>query len=117
MLAWPANKARTNRATTFQFQWTGRGHFDRPAGRNIYAARPGLVIGRRGAEAESLRRADAGQVEHARSLQPIDERSLPFGKTVMLFDGVPGDQLTAFGETRTPGLADLFVAIMKGTYA
>lgn len=53
----------------------------------------------------------------ARALQPIDERALPFGKTVMLFDGVPREQLAGLGETRTPGLADLFVATMKGTYA
>jgi ABC-2 type transport system ATP-binding protein len=56
-------------------------------------------------------------VDQARALKPIDERALPFGKTVLLFDGVPKGQLAAFGETRTPGLADLFVAIMKGTYA
>ena len=56
-------------------------------------------------------------VEQARALKPIDERALPFGKTVLLFDGVPQAQLAALGETRTPGLADLFVAIMKGTYA
>ena len=56
-------------------------------------------------------------LEAARALQPIDERALPFGKTVMLFDGVPQPRLAAFGETRTPGLADLFVATMKGTYA
>ena len=55
--------------------------------------------------------------DQARALKPIDERALPFGKTVLLFDGVPQVQLTALGETRTPGLADLFVAIMKGTYA
>ncbi|HEY4529004.1 MAG TPA: ABC transporter ATP-binding protein [Luteimonas sp.] len=60
---------------------------------------------------------DAGQIEAARALAPIDERSLPFGKTVMLFDGVDGSRLAALGETRTPGLADLFVATMKGTYA
>ncbi len=48
---------------------------------------------------------------------PIDERSLPFGKSVLLFDGIPKGQLATLGETRTPGLADLFVAIMKGTYA
>ncbi|MET0288741.1 MAG: ABC transporter ATP-binding protein [Pseudoxanthomonas sp.] len=53
----------------------------------------------------------------ARALKPIDERALPFGKTVLLFDGVPRSQLASFGETRNPGLADLFVAIMKGTYA
>ncbi|HBK46499.1 MAG TPA: multidrug ABC transporter ATP-binding protein [Xanthomonadaceae bacterium] len=57
------------------------------------------------------------QLESARALKPIDERALPFGKTVMLFDGVPKLQLAALGETRNPGLADLFVAIMKGTYA
>ena len=56
-------------------------------------------------------------VEQARALKPIDERALPFGKTVLLFDGVPQAQLAPLGETRTPGLADLFVAIMKGTYA
>ena len=59
----------------------------------------------------------ADRADAARALKPIDERQLPFGKTVMLFDGVPGDQLAALGETRTPGLADLFVATMKGTYA
>lgn len=53
----------------------------------------------------------------ARALNPIDERALPFGKTVMLFDGVPRERLAGLGETRTPGLADLFVATMKGTYA
>ena len=60
---------------------------------------------------------DAAQVQAARALQPIDERALPFGKTVMLFDSVPRDRLAPLGETRTPGLADLFVATMKGTYA
>ena len=60
---------------------------------------------------------DAGQLEAARALKPVDERALPFGKTVMLFDGVPLDRLETLGETRTPGLADLFVATMKGTYA
>jgi len=59
----------------------------------------------------------AETLEAARALGPIDERSLPFGKTVLLFDGVPRAQLTPLGEIRSPGLADLFVAIMKGTYA
>ena len=61
--------------------------------------------------------ASAEHLDTARALKPIDERALPFGKTVMLFDGVPRQQLAALGETRSPGLADLFVAIMKGTYA
>ena len=60
---------------------------------------------------------DAGKQDEARSLNPIDERALPFGKTVMLFDGADPARLAALGETRTPGLADLFVATMKGTYA
>jgi len=60
---------------------------------------------------------NADTVTQARSLSPIDERGLPFGKSVLLFDGVPRSQLAAIGETRNPGLADLFVAIMKGTYA
>ncbi|MCL7713610.1 ABC transporter ATP-binding protein [Stenotrophomonas mori] len=61
--------------------------------------------------------ASAGTVQAARELRPIDERALPFGKTVLLYDGADRAQLDALGETRTPGLADLFVAIMKGTYA
>ena len=56
-------------------------------------------------------------VEAARALKPIDERQIAFGKTVMLFDGVPSHQLEHLGETRVPGLADLFVATMKGAYA
>ena len=54
-------------------------------------------------------------VAAAYALKPIDQRSV-FGKTVMLFDGVPRTQLAAFGETRHPNVADLFVATMKGTY-
>ena len=60
---------------------------------------------------------NAERIEEARALKPIDERALPFGKTVMLFDGVAQVRLAAFGEIRIPGLADLFVATMKGTYA
>ncbi len=61
--------------------------------------------------------ASADTLQAARELGPIDERSLPFGKTVLLYDGADRSQLDALGETRNPGLADLFVAIMKGTYA
>ena len=64
---------------------------------------------------EVLVGADA--VEAARALGPIEERALPFGKTVLLYDGVPRSTLATLGETRNPGLADLFVATMKGTYA
>jgi ABC-2 type transport system ATP-binding protein len=58
----------------------------------------------------------ADPVDAAKALKPIDERQV-FGKSVMLFDGVPRAQLATLGETRNPGIADLFVAIMKGTYA
>lgn len=52
----------------------------------------------------------------ANALQPITQRTV-FGKSIMLFDGVPRQQLANFGELRTPSVADLFVATMKGTYA
>ena len=58
----------------------------------------------------------ADKAESARALGPIDERQV-FGKSVMLFDGRPRPELAAYGETRNPGIADLFVATMKGTYA
>ena len=61
--------------------------------------------------------ASAETLAAARELGPIDERALPFGKTVLLYDGADRTRLAALGETRNPGLADLFVAIMKGTYA
>ena len=50
--------------------------------------------------------------EQALALNPLHENTL-FGKSAMLFDGVPRERLAELGETRTPGLADLFVAIMK----
>ena len=59
----------------------------------------------------------AEQLPAARALGPIEERSFAFGKTVLLFDGVARSELAGFGELRNPGLADLFVASMKGTYA
>jgi ABC-2 type transport system ATP-binding protein len=52
----------------------------------------------------------------AKALKPIDERQV-FGKSILLFDGVPRSQIEPFGEIRSPGIADLFVANMKGTYA
>ena len=58
----------------------------------------------------------AENADIARALRPIDERQV-FGKAVMLFDGVSREKLEAIGEARTPGIADIFVALMKGTYA
>jgi ABC-2 type transport system ATP-binding protein len=47
----------------------------------------------------------------AQALRPIHTRQM-FGRTIMLFDNIDRDQLAALGEVRTPGIADLFVAIM-----
>jgi ABC-2 type transport system ATP-binding protein len=58
----------------------------------------------------------AANIDAAKALKPIDERPV-FGKSVFLFDGVPRAQLAQLGETRNVGVADLFVAQMKGTYA
>jgi ABC-2 type transport system ATP-binding protein len=54
-------------------------------------------------------------VTAANALQPLSQRTV-FGKSVMLFDGASREQLAVFGEIRTPSVADLFVATMKGTY-
>ncbi|MFZ6875484.1 ABC transporter ATP-binding protein [Undibacterium sp. Di27W] len=53
------------------------------------------------------------KMEEAVALHPISQRAV-FGKIVMLFDGVAQDLLASLGETRIPGVADLFVASMKG---
>jgi ABC-2 type transport system ATP-binding protein len=47
----------------------------------------------------------------AKALGPITERQ-GLGRTALLFDGVERERLAAFGEVRTPGLADLFVALL-----
>ncbi|WP_293457105.1 ABC transporter ATP-binding protein [Phenylobacterium sp.] len=53
------------------------------------------------------------QAASARSLKPIHERQV-FGRSLMIFDGVDRARLAPLGEVRTPGLADLFVAVMGG---
>jgi ABC-2 type transport system ATP-binding protein len=52
--------------------------------------------------------------DEARKLGPIFEREV-FGKNVLTFDGVKRENLCPFGEVRTPDIADLFVAKVKGT--
>jgi ABC-2 type transport system ATP-binding protein len=47
----------------------------------------------------------------ARALAPIYERQV-FGRSIMLFDHVERARLAALGEIRTPGLADLFIALL-----
>ena len=59
----------------------------------------------------------AEQAGAARALGPISEQPLPFGKTIFVFDGRKREELQPLGETRTPSVADLFVATMKGEVA
>lgn len=51
--------------------------------------------------------------DRARGLGPIAEGQM-FGKSVMLFEGVSREHLEGLGDLRTPSVADLFVAKVKG---
>jgi ABC-2 type transport system ATP-binding protein len=52
------------------------------------------------------------ELEEAHKLGPIHERQV-FGKSILLFDGKDRARLEALGEVRTPGIADVFVAVMS----
>jgi ABC-2 type transport system ATP-binding protein len=54
----------------------------------------------------------AGNAERARAMKPFYEREV-FGRVSMLFDGVKDDALAPLGETRSPSVTDLFVAMMS----
>ena len=54
---------------------------------------------------------DPDHLAAAQALKPIHARQL-FGRNILLFDNVDRQQLAALGDVRTPGIADLFVAIM-----
>ena len=54
--------------------------------------------------------------DRARQLNPIFERDV-FGKKVLTFEGISREQLAGLGELRTPNIADLFVAKVKGATA
>lgn len=56
------------------------------------------------------------QAHAAREYTPIYERQV-FGKSVFLFKGVESQRLRPLGELRTPSVADLFVAKVKGMAA
>jgi len=60
--------------------------------------------------------ASGEDAEAARRLNPIHERDV-FGKKVLMFEGVSRDRLKSMGEVRTPDVADLFVAKIKGAAA
>lgn len=57
--------------------------------------------------------ATAENAAKARHLNPIYEKDV-FGKTVMTFEDVERSQLQGLGDLRTPDVADLFVAKVKG---
>jgi ABC-2 type transport system ATP-binding protein len=52
------------------------------------------------------------QLDTARALKPMHERQA-LGRSILLFDRVDRQQLAAFGEVRTPSIADLFIAVLE----
>ncbi len=51
------------------------------------------------------------QLDAARALKPLNERQ-GLGRSILLFDGIGRDRLSALGEVRNPSIADLFVAVI-----
>jgi ABC-2 type transport system ATP-binding protein len=52
------------------------------------------------------------RVAAARALKPMHERQA-LGRSIFLFDRVDRQQLEALGDVRTPGISDLFVAVLE----
>jgi ABC-2 type transport system ATP-binding protein len=55
----------------------------------------------------------ADKAAAAQALKPLYEREV-FGKKLFLFEGVARERLAELGEIHTPGVADIFVAKVKG---
>jgi ABC-2 type transport system ATP-binding protein len=53
------------------------------------------------------------QLQAARALGAIHERQ-SFGRSILLFDRADRGQVAALGDVRTPGIADVFLAVMGG---
>jgi ABC-2 type transport system ATP-binding protein len=51
-------------------------------------------------------------LDAALALKPIHQRQV-FGRTILLFEGAEKELLEELGELRTPGVADVFVAMMS----
>jgi len=51
-------------------------------------------------------------LDAALAIKPIHQRQV-FSRTILLFEGAEKQQLEELGEVRTPGVADLFVAVMS----
>jgi ABC-2 type transport system ATP-binding protein len=69
--------------------------------------------------------ANPDRVAAARALHPIYERQV-FGRSILIFDlkphrganqNIDRQQLSVLGEVRTPGIAELFVAVVGNQYA
>ena len=60
--------------------------------------------------------ASAENAAKAAQYNPIFEREV-FGKKVLMFENVGRDKLDELGDVRTPDIADLFVAKVKGEAA
>jgi ABC-2 type transport system ATP-binding protein len=80
----------------------------------VFIDRGRIVFSRSMEEVESRYRevlVHPDRIAAARALNPIHERE-GIGRSVLLFEDVDERQLAALGDVRTPGVADLFVAIM-----
>ncbi len=55
-------------------------------------------------------------LSQARQYKPIGERE-GFGKSILTFEDVSKETLREFGEVRSPSIADLFVAVVRGRRA
>ncbi len=56
------------------------------------------------------------QMEQATALKPLSQRKV-FGKSAMLFENIGTDILRALGDIRQPGIAEIYLATMKGVQA
>jgi ABC-2 type transport system ATP-binding protein len=76
----------------------------------------GRVVFERSMEGVESRYAEVAvhpdRLVDARALKPVHERQ-GFGRSILLFEGVDRQRLAALGDVRTPGIADLFVAVMS----
>jgi ABC-2 type transport system ATP-binding protein len=82
----------------------------------VFIDRGRIVFSRSMDEVESRYRevfVHPDKLATARALNPLHERQ-GVGRSVLLFEGVDRQQLAALGDVRTPGISDLFVAIMSG---
>jgi ABC-2 type transport system ATP-binding protein len=56
------------------------------------------------------------QLAAARALKPVNERQA-LGRSILLFERVDRQQLSALGEVRTPSIADLFLAVVGSQFS